>query len=201
MACCPSSVLRLIPPSTLSAARIRNPSFGMSRPKPAEISLSRSCNETSGISPSTYRTLRCRGADQRRRDSPAATANPMDRPNHDLPTPRGAYSIAKLRSGKIGESNISLAGISMFKKSFIPNARRDCLFGSETVLRIGIMLRPGMRARCKIFLKFCNMKMSGNIPTVGFGRIPSLHGLQLLFRLGLNPVDGLPLQTSGLRDC
>ena len=117
-----------------------------------------SCKETSGISPSMYRTLRCRGADHRRSDSPAATANPMDRPNQDLPTPRGAYSVAKLRSGKIGESNISLAGISMFKKSFIPNALRDCLFGSETVSRIRLILRPGRKTRCKIFFRFCSMK-------------------------------------------
>ena len=65
--------------------------------------------------------------------------------------------MAKLRSGKIGERSISLAGISIFKKSFIPIACRDCLFGSETAFRIGIMLRSG-NARCKIFLKFCNMK-------------------------------------------
>lgn len=76
----------------------------------------------------------------RRSGSPAATANPMDSPNQDLPTPRGAYNIAKLRSGKIGESNISLAGTSIFRKSFIPNAFRDGLFGSETAFRIGIML-------------------------------------------------------------
>ena len=64
----------------------------------------------------------------------------MDRPNQDLPTPLGAYSIAKLRSGIIGESNISLAGTSRFKKSVIPIACRDCLFGSEMVCRIGITL-------------------------------------------------------------
>ena len=90
MACCPSSVLRLIPPSTLSAARIRNPSFGMSRPKPAEISFSRSCNETSGISPSTYRTFRCRGADHRRRDSPGCNGQSHGQTQPGLAhTPRG----------------------------------------------------------------------------------------------------------------
>jgi hypothetical protein len=128
----------------------------MSLPRPTEISFSRSCNETSGISPSTYRTFRWRGADHRRSGSPAATANPMDRPNHDFPTPRGAYSMAKLRSGKMGESNISLAGTSSFKKSLIPIACRYCCFDLEMVCRIGIVPRSG-NARCKRFMKFCNM--------------------------------------------
>ena len=65
--------------------------------------------------------------------------------------------MAKLRSGKMGESNISLAGMSMSRKSFMPNARRDCLFCSEMVCRIGLMLRPG-NAQCKIFFRFCSMK-------------------------------------------
>ena len=137
---------------------MRNRSLGMLLPRPAEISFSRSCNETNGISPSTYKTFRCRGADQRRRDSPAATANPMDSPSHDLPTPRGAYNIAKLRSGKIGERSISLAGTSRFKKSVIPIACRHWCFDLEMVCRIGIVPRSG-KARCKKFLKFCNMKI------------------------------------------
>ena len=44
-------------------------------------------------------------------------------------------------------------------------------------------------------------EMSGDFPTVGFGRIPSLNGFQLLFRTRLNSINRLPLQTSCLRDC
>lgn len=131
---------------------------------------------------------------------PPLRPNPRTVPTTTCPHREVAYNIAKLRSGKMGESNISRGGISMFRKSFMPIDRSNCCFGPEMVCRIGIMLRPG-NARYKIFLKFCNMKMSGNIPAVGFGRIPSLHGFQLLFWLGLNPVDGLPFQPGGLRDC
>jgi hypothetical protein len=119
---CPASLLRLIPRSIWSAARIRNPSFEMSVPNGTEIALSRSCKETSGISPSTYRTFRWRGADQRRSGAPLATASPIERASQLLPSCRGAYSIARLRSGKIGASSISLAGISRLRKSLIPTA-------------------------------------------------------------------------------
>ena len=40
--------------------------------------------------------------------------------NSVLPTPRGAYSIARLRSGKIGLSNISRGGTSIARKSLKP---------------------------------------------------------------------------------
>jgi hypothetical protein len=58
----PSSVPSLIPVSTWSAARIRNPLFGISAPMLVAIARNRSCRETNGISPSTYKTFPCLGA-------------------------------------------------------------------------------------------------------------------------------------------
>src|SRR4029078_4419670 len=87
-ACWPSSPPRLIPPAILSTARSRNPSLGIEYP--ADNSRIRSCKETSGISPSTYRTRFALGADQRRRLLPLATARPIDKPSQLLPIPLAA---------------------------------------------------------------------------------------------------------------
>jgi hypothetical protein len=56
----------------------------------------------------------------RSKEEPLATASPIERLNKVLPTPLGAYSIARLRSGKIGSSNISLGGILIARKSSKP---------------------------------------------------------------------------------
>jgi hypothetical protein len=53
----PSPSQRLMPHADWSAAKIRKPSLGISPPNPNEIAFSRSCSDTSGISPSTYRTF------------------------------------------------------------------------------------------------------------------------------------------------
>jgi hypothetical protein len=160
--------------------------LGISPPNPNEIAFSRSCNETSGISPSTYRTFLWRGADQRSSDAPPATANPMERLNHDLPTPRGAYSIARLLSGRIGPNNISLAGISRFIKSLNPTA----CSGGRSAARIGIVPRAG-KSRLRTLL-IENMFSAATMLT-GFVRIPCLYCGKLPFWLGLNAINRLPL--------
>src|ERR1700730_17582313 len=107
--------------------------------------------------------------------------------------------MPKLRSGKIGESNISLAGISMLRKSDRPMAFRGGLLWTETVPGIRFDLRPGI-TWCRIFFRFCSMKLRGVSSRYRF-RIPSLKCCQLLFRLGLNSVNGLPPQSGFFCDC
>jgi hypothetical protein len=77
----------------------------------------------------------------------------MDRPNQDLPTPLGAYNIAKLRSGKMEESNISLGGISMFKKSAMPIAFRIACSVPKQLPELGSCCDQGMPG-AKYFLDF-----------------------------------------------
>ena len=108
--------------------------------------------------------------------------------------------MARLRSGKIGESNISLGGDIDVQKIIYP----ECSQGLLVRLRSSFPNRHYAATRespVQNIFEILQHEMSGNIPTVGFGRIPSLNGCQLLFRLRLNPVDGLPFQTSGLSDC
>src|SRR4051812_24604602 len=79
----PSVVPISMPDSVLSAARTLKLQFDSPTPScnPSAINRMRSCNETSGISPSTYKTVLRAGADHRRREDPVDTAKAIESPS------------------------------------------------------------------------------------------------------------------------
>ena len=127
-------------------------------------------------------------------------ANPMDRPNQDLPDTSWGIQHGQTSFRQNGrEQHLPSRNIEVQKITY-----PDCLQGLLVRLRNSFPNWAHAATKespvQKIF-EILQHEMSGDFPAVEFGRIPSLHGCQLFLRLRLDPVDRLSLQTSGLRDC
>ena len=120
------------------------------------------CRSATVISPSTYRTRRDLGADQRRRLAPPATVNPIESASRVFPIPRGAYSMLRLFSGKIGCNSISRGGMSR-----LTNCSK--LSGSNTARPIAPFHLVRSLGRVLLTLWIC---LSELWPNTRFGRYP-----------------------------